>query len=85
MAGKRKSPAIRMNAGESGREAIERFLLFKRADGVKIKSLESYSQHLWKRIKQSEITICYFGSSFALLPLISYIISQTGTGEKRTI
>ena len=45
MTNRRISPQIRMNTGESGREAFERFLLFKRADGVKIKSLESYSQH----------------------------------------
>lgn len=41
----RKKPVIRMNTSESSREAFARFILVKRAQGIKIKSVDSYEQH----------------------------------------
>lgn len=41
----RKKTTIRLKSRESAEEAFERFLLTKRAEGVKDKTLTTYSQH----------------------------------------
>ncbi len=41
----RKKPTIRMKSKETAAEAFELFLLTKRADGVKPRTIETYKQH----------------------------------------
>ena len=42
----RKKPTIRMKSKETAAEVFELFLLTKRADGVKPRTIETYKQHL---------------------------------------
>ena len=41
----RKKPTIRMKSKETAAEVFELFLLTKRADGVKPRTIETYKQH----------------------------------------
>lgn len=52
----RKKPIISMTARESAAETYERFLLTKRANGVKTKTIETYSQHFHAISKHLDIT-----------------------------
>lgn len=51
----RKKPIITMVARESAEEAFARFLLTKRANGVKTKSIETYTQHFHAISKHLDI------------------------------
>jgi len=52
----RKKPTITMTARETAAETYERFLLTKRANGVKTKTIETYSQHFHAISKHLDIS-----------------------------
>ena len=51
----RKKPAIRMKSKETAAEVFELFLLTKRADGVKPRTIETYKQHFHAISKHLDI------------------------------
>ena len=51
----RKNPTIRMKSKETAAEVFELFLLTKRADGVKPRTIETYKQHFHAISKHLDI------------------------------